>query len=170
MMRHETDSPFGSPSRPAKAYRRPWGAIALAAACTALTISAAGSAAGGKSAKADSLKALDVMITIELQSGNRILQLKDPGWMDSLNRAASGIRRDRFDRMVGDTGVAREMRTLEEFRAYWSKVEERGGFKSMKGQYAAQDIDRTLVPKIYLFDSSVVLFPGWVVLRKRAGR
>ncbi|MEO6098625.1 MAG: hypothetical protein ABIW76_24310 [Fibrobacteria bacterium] len=169
-MSHETKTTNRSPSHPEKALRRPGILVALAIASAALAAFAADPGSDAHRVKADSLKTLDVMITVELQSGNRVLRLKQPEGVDSLKRAGTGIRRDRFDRMVGDTGVAREMRTLEEFRSYWSKLEERNGFKSMKGQYAAQDIDRTLVPKVYLFDSAVVVFPGWVVLRKKAKR
>lgn len=62
-----------------------------------------------------------------------------------------------------DSGVFRK----GEFRKYWAKVEKEDGFDKLREQMQAQDIDRSWVPRIYLFDSNLVIFPGWFVLRKK---
>lgn len=54
-----------------------------------------------------------------------------------------------------------------EFKKYWTQVEKADGFDKLKEQYRSRDIDRTWVPHFYLFDSTVVVFPGWFVIRKR---
>jgi hypothetical protein len=54
-----------------------------------------------------------------------------------------------------------------EFRKYWAKVEKEDGFDKLRAQMQSRDIDRSWVPRIYLFDSNLVIFPGWFVLRKK---
>jgi hypothetical protein len=113
-------------------------------------------------------KTLDILISTELKPGNRVLILKDSGLADSLLRGGAWLRRDRFDRLVGDSSLARQIDTREEFRTYWARLSESEGFGTMKRQYEGRDIDKTRIPKAYLFDSSVVVFPGWLVVRKKA--
>jgi hypothetical protein len=58
-----------------------------------------------------------------------------------------------------------------EFRAYWAEYEKREGFDELRNQVRAHNnIDLTWVPRLYLFDSSLVIFPGWVVWRRKPGR
>jgi hypothetical protein len=54
-----------------------------------------------------------------------------------------------------------------EFKKYWAQVEKADGFDKLKEQYRSRDIDKTWVPHFYLFDSAVVVFPFWFVIRKR---
>jgi hypothetical protein len=54
-----------------------------------------------------------------------------------------------------------------EFKKYWAKVEKQEGFDKLRSQIQANDIDKTWVPHFYLFDSNLVIFPGWFVLRKK---
>lgn len=54
-----------------------------------------------------------------------------------------------------------------EFRKYWVKVEEREGFDKYRSQIQINDIDKTWVPHFYLFDSNVVVFPGWLLIRNK---
>jgi len=55
----------------------------------------------------------------------------------------------------------------KEFKKYWAKVEEQEGIDKLKSQIQANDIDKTWVPHFYLFDSNLVIFPGWIVIRKK---
>lgn len=86
---------------------------------------------------------------------------------DSLMRGGTGFRREGLESILGDSAVATEFRNEEEFRLYWARIQERNGFGALKRQYEIQDIDKSLIPKIYLFDSACVVFPGWVVFRKK---
>jgi hypothetical protein len=140
--------------------------IAIAAFCTAAATGTAG-AKGADAKKADSLKAMRVIIKSEMKPDNRVLILENGGFTDSLARLGGHLRRDRFDALIGDTALAREVRTQEEFSRYWASLEERNDVKALKDQYARQDIDRSLIPKKYLFDSTVVLYPGWIIVRKK---
>ncbi len=140
--------------------------LPLIAMCAAASAAIAGGNAPAAK-KNDSLKTLEVLLSSEMKTGNRVLHLKDGKLADSLMRGGSGFRRDGLEAFMGDSAVAREFKNREEFRRYWARTEERSGFKAMRQQYEIQDIDKSLIPKIYLFDSACVVFPGWVVLRKR---
>jgi hypothetical protein len=47
----------------------------------------------------------------------------------------------------------------KEFRKYWKKVEEENGYDKLANQMRSQDIMKSKLPRFYLFDSSLVLFP-----------
>ncbi len=53
------------------------------------------------------------------------------------------------------------------FRDYWTKVEERDEFDKLRKQIAAQDIDKSHIPRLYFFDSNLVILPGTLVIRSR---
>lgn len=58
-----------------------------------------------------------------------------------------------------------------EFRKYWAEYEKREGFDELRNQVrAATDIDMVWVPRLYFFDSSLVIFPAWFVWRKKPRR
>jgi hypothetical protein len=117
----------------------------------------------------DSLRTLQILIRSELDAKHRILILEDPALSDSLLRGSLRPREDRLLRLLGDSAVAREVRTRDEFRRHWARLEEREGFRALRDQYAGRDIDKGRVPKAYLFDSAMVVYPGWIVLRKKPG-
>lgn len=119
------------------------------------------------SPKRDSLEALKVIITDELEGKGKIIILRDRRLADSLIRIRPPLERERFNRIIGDTALAAEVKTREEFRAYWKKLEESHGFKDLRGQYVARNIDRARIPKLFLYDSSVVIYPGWIILRRK---
>ena len=54
-----------------------------------------------------------------------------------------------------------------EFKKYWTKVEKEDGFDKLRAQLHARDIDKSWFPHWYLFDSNLVVFPGWIVIRKK---
>lgn len=135
----------------------------------ALTCLLAGppSAAGDKSAK---LQTPDVVITSELEDKSKVLILKDRKTADSLFRLKEPAAREEFDRFVSDTAVSVEARTRAEFHRHWKEYERREGFSEMRAQYAAADPDRSRIPRAYLFDSSVVVYPGWIIVRRKPAR
>lgn len=143
----------------------------MALCAAAYPVFAGGAAAAAKNTdslkKTDSLKTLDVLLSAEMKTGNRVLHLKDGKLADSLMRGGTGFRREGLESILGDSTVATEFRNREEFRLYWARVQESNGFGALKRQHEIQDIDKSLIPKIYLFDSACVVFPGWVVLRKK---
>ena len=55
----------------------------------------------------------------------------------------------------------------KEFRGYWKQVEKDGGLDQLRGRQRSWDIDKTWVPHLYFFDSNLVVFPGFFVLRKK---
>jgi hypothetical protein len=55
----------------------------------------------------------------------------------------------------------------KEFRSYWKQVEKGGGLDELRGRQRSWDIDKTWVPHLYFFDSNLVVFPGFFVLRKK---
>ena len=57
-----------------------------------------------------------------------------------------------------------------EFREYWRRAEEENGIGELRGRLKSWDIDKTWVPHLYFFDSSLVIFPGWIVLRRKPGK
>ncbi len=117
--------------------------------------------------KADSLKALQLLISLEIKPENRVLYCGIDSLTDSLINCGEKANRLDFDRLIGDSAVAREIKTKDEFHRYWLKLEHEKGFEALKKQYERQDIDKTLIPKKYFFDSSVVIYPGWIILRKK---
>lgn len=118
-------------------------------------------------ARGDSLRTLRITITSELEGKGKVLILKDPTFSDSLLGFRLRGDRRRFDQLLGDSSLATVISTQEEFRAYWRKVEAEAGITDLRGRQAAQDLDRSRVPRIFLFDSSVVIYPGIVVLRRK---
>lgn len=138
-----------------------------AAALCALSLSVFAQAGNASNHGADSLETLKVIISAEMKPGNRVLRLQDGALSDSLMRQGGGLGRERFNDLMGDSTVARELKNREEFRRYWARVQENNGHGALKRQFEGQDIDRSRIPKMYLFDSSVVVLPGWVILRKR---
>lgn len=53
------------------------------------------------------------------------------------------------------------------FKRYWSKVEAQDGFDELRKQMGSNDIDKLWIPHFYLFDSNVVIYPGWFIIRKK---
>ncbi len=123
-------------------------------------------------AKEDSSKSQtpDVVISKELAEKSRILILKDRGIADSLFRLQTPPARTEFELFLKDTAISVEVKTKAEFRRYWNAFEHQEGFQEMRAQFAAADHDKTRIPRVYLFDSSVVVYPGWVVMRRKRGR
>lgn len=117
-----------------------------------------------RQAAADSLRALRVVISVEIKPGNAVMALKNPRAADSLLRGLSS--RESVLEALRDSSLARTIRDPDEFRSYWNRLEERNGIKAVKGRMAAQDVDRSRIPKAYLFDSSVVVYPGWIIVRR----
>lgn len=117
-----------------------------------------------KAAKADSLDALRVLLSSEVKTGNEVLILKNPTATDSLLR--NPAPRESFLRGLQDSSLAREIRSPKEFSAYWNRIEQENGIPVLKNQMAAHDVDKSLIPKAYLFDSSVVVYPGWIIIRR----
>lgn len=112
----------------------------------------------------------DVVITSELAEESQVLILKDRKTADSLFHLREPAIRTEFVRFVQDTAVSVEVRTKAEFRKHWDKLERREGFREMRAQYASTDPDHSRIPRANLFDSSVVVFPGWVILRRGPNR
>jgi len=135
------------------------------AAAFAFSAHAGEMAGGAKSVKADSLHALRILLSSEVRTGNDVLILKNPAVTDSLLRNPSP--RESFLHGLEDSALARPIRTREEFRVYWNRIEKENGVPALQSQMAAHDIDKTLVPKAYLFDSSVVVYPGWIIVRRK---
>jgi len=139
--------------------------LALALACLAHEALAAD---GAKSVKADSLHALRVLLSSEVKTGNDVLILKNPAVTDSLLRNPSP--RETFLHGLQDSALARPIRTREEFSVYWNRIEQENGIAALQSQMAAHDVDKSLIPKAYLFDSSVVVYPGWIIVRHKLHR
>lgn len=116
---------------------------------------------------ADSLRALEILIRSEMDAKHRVLILKDPALSDSLLRGSGLPGEDRLLRLLEDSAVAREVRTRAEFQRHWARLEEQEGFRALRDQYASRDIDHGRVPKVHLFDSAMVVYPGWIILRKK---
>lgn len=145
--------------------KRP-GSKTMRLSITALAVCAAMAhgAGRGENAKADSLRTLRMVLTSEMHSEDTALIIKRPRLADSL--LAKAAPRESFLRSLRDTAAFLRLNTPAEFEAYWKGVERRNGFNSLKRQMDAHDVDKTLVPKVYLFDSAVVVFPGWIILRR----
>lgn len=110
---------------------------------------------------------LEVILSSEMENRSKVIRLKDPRVADTLLQFRAPSDRRRFDSLIADDAVAEEIRTQEEFRAYWKKAESESGVEALRAQYAARDVDKGRIPKLYLFDSSVVVYPGWIIVRKR---
>jgi hypothetical protein len=136
----------------------------LAALALSLPVRAADAGAEKRHAPADSLRALRVIISSEVKSGNEVMALEKPKVADSLLRILPS--RESVLERFHDSSLARSIRNPDEFRAYWNRLEERNGIKTVKGRMAAQDVDKSLIPRAYLFDSSVVVYPGWIIVRR----
>ena len=117
--------------------------------------------------KGDSLYVLEMLLRSEMKPDSRVLLLKNGTLADSLMRFGARGDLGAFENRMGDSALAREIKTQEEFRAYWKQAEGEEGITALKRQYEREDIDKTLIPKLYLFDSSVVVYPGWIILRKK---
>ena len=137
----------------------------LALAFSSLEVAAA---EGAKAAKADSLHALRVLLSSEVKTGNEVLILKNPGVTDSLLHNPSP--RESFLQGLHDSALARPVRSQEEFGAYWKRIEKENGIPALQSQMTAHDVDKSLIPKAYLFDSSVVVYPGWIIVRRKLHR
>ncbi|MEO7425163.1 MAG: hypothetical protein ABI036_08245 [Fibrobacteria bacterium] len=129
----------------------------------ALTAAASPREGKSDSAKADSLVHLGVLISSEIKGGNQVYLLENKG-MDSLVRGSDS--RDAFIVRISDSSLTRRIRNEAEFRSYWKKAEAEAGFPELRSQLAAHDLDKSRIPKRYLFDSSVVIYPGCIVLRR----
>jgi len=138
--------------------------MGLSAAALALCAALAHGAASGRDAKADSLRTLRAAITSEMGSEDTALIVKRPRLADSL--LSNPVPGESFLRSLRDTSSFLRLDTPAEFAAYWKRVEAANGFGSLKRQMEAHDPDQSRVPKIYLFDSSVVVFPGCIILRR----
>lgn len=140
-------------------------ALGLAAVWLAVTIHPGHAGEARKDAPNDSLRALRVLISGEFKTGSAVLAIQDARKADSLLRNVP--TRGPLLEAIRDTGTAKELRSRAEFEAYWDRVAVSPAHRALRGNLAAQDVDKTRIPKTYLFDSSVVVFPGWIVIRKR---
>lgn len=120
-----------------------------------------------KTQKIDSLKAFQIVIGSEMKQNNRVMVLKNRHLSDSLMDQASHVQKNKFEGFLSDTNIAHEVKSQEEFVRYWKNLEAENGIKALKDQYSRADIDKSLTPKKYLFDSSVVVYPGVIILRNR---
>jgi hypothetical protein len=141
-------------------------ALGLGALLLALGAHPGHGAGNRDAAPADSLGSLRIMITSEFRPGDALLEIRDTRRVDSLLRNVPD--RGPLLQAIRDSATARELRSRAEFDAYWDRLTSSSGHRALRGRIAAQDIDKTFIPKTYLFDSSMVVFPGWIVVRKRA--
>lgn len=118
-------------------------------------------------AKKDSLRTLHIIISSELEERNKVLLLKDRGFTDSLMRNRLALEREGLDRLLADSALAVEVKTREEFGRHWKEIEDKHGFQDLRGQYAARDFDKSRIPRLILKDSSVVVYPGWIIFRRK---
>ena len=120
---------------------------------------------GTRNKGADSLKTLSVILQGEFDVKSKVFICKNPSFADSLVHSlcdASG-----FKRAISDSSILVEINSKREFNRYWKKVELQSGITDLKGQLRAHDVDKTLIPKAYALDSSVVIYPGWIIVRKK---
>lgn len=127
----------------------------------------AGKSPPHRKAKGDSIESIKFQLQKEFKSKRQIFRLKQDNLADSIFGKGTSLTLPQILTLVQDSSRTEEFRTQDEFRNYWSKVEFENGIAAMKSQYTARDPDRSRVPKIYLADSSVVILPGWIVLRFR---
>ncbi len=158
---------YGNRETNRHAGRRHSAASKSVSAKLALVLAIALSAHAGEDA-VDSLRALRVLISSEMKTGNEVFELKDARLSDSLLSHPSS--RGSFLKGLRDSAVSRPVRGPEEFRSYWERIEKENGIGDLKGQMAAHDVDKGRIPKTYLFDSSVVVYPGWIIVRRMRHR
>jgi len=113
----------------------------------------------------DSLKILSVILKSEFAKKNQVFICKNPTFADSLVRSLCGPAQ--FKNAISDSAVLQEIKSQNDFTRYWQKVEVENGIPALKAQMNAEDVDKTLIPKAYAFDSSVVIYPGWIIIRKK---
>ncbi len=121
----------------------------------------------GLAKKTDSLETLHILLSSEMKPQNRIWVLKNGRLVDSLSHGLGKMRREDWDKVIQDSAIAKEMKSQEEFQAYWKKIEQREGITEFKSQMQGQDIVKSRIPKLILFDSTLIVYPGWVVLLSR---
>ena len=114
---------------------------------------------------ADSLKVLNVILRSEFAEKSQVYICKNPSFADSLVRSLCSP--ETFRTALSDSSVLEEIKSREQFKRYWQKVEVENGIPALKGQMQAHDVDKTLIPKAYALDSSVVIYPGYIIIRKK---
>lgn len=114
---------------------------------------------------ADSLKTLNVILQSEFDKKGKVFICKSPGFADSLVRSICD--ESGFKRAISDSSILVEINSKREFNRYWKKVEAENGIADLRNQLKAHDVDKTLIPKAYAFDSSVVIYPGWIIVRSK---
>lgn len=132
-----------------------------------VTIRPTGKPSTAVKAKGDSIESIKFDLQREFKSERQVFRVKKDNLADSIFGKAHTLTVPQILTLVQDSSRTEEFRTQDEFRDYWTKVEIANGISAMKSRYDARDPDRSRIPKIYLADSSVVLLPGWIVLRKR---
>ncbi len=118
---------------------------------------------GIKNKSADSLKTLSVILQSEFDAKGKVFICKNPSFADSLVRSLCDA--SSFKRAISDSSILVEINSKKAFDRYWKKVESENGIADLRGQLKAQDVDKTLIPKAYALDSSVVIYPGWIIIR-----
>ena len=116
----------------------------------------------------DSLAALKVILRSEFEAKNKILIFRNRDFSDSLLH--SGYNESVLKNAISDSSILREIKSKGEFNRYWKRVEAENGITELRSQLHAEDVDKTLIPKVYLVDSSIVVYPGWVIIRKKPHR
>lgn len=106
---------------------------------------------------AENLKALNLILKSEFAEKNKVFICKNPGFEDSLIRSLCD--ESSFKRAISDSSILLEINSQEEFQRFWKTVEANSGLIDLKNQLDARDIDKSLIPKVYAFDSSVVIYP-----------
>lgn len=142
--------------------------LAMAFSAHAGASGKAAAAQDAKTEKADSLNSLRVLLSSEVKTGNEVLIPKNPRLADSLLR--NSPQREAFLRDLRDSSLFHPIRGPREFGVYWDRIEKENGIPALKSQMAAHDVDKGLIPKAYLFDSSVVVYPGWIIVRRKLHR
>jgi hypothetical protein len=113
----------------------------------------------------DSLKVLSVILQSEFGENNQVFVCKKQSFADSL--VHSLCDEASFKRAISDSSMLQEIKSSGEFDQYWKKVEAENGMGDLRSQLDAEDVDKTLIPKAYALDSSVVIYPGWIIMRKK---
>jgi hypothetical protein len=113
----------------------------------------------------DSLKVLSVILQSEFGENNKVFVCKNRSFADSL--VHSLCDESSFKRAISDSSMLQEIKSSEEFDQYWKKVEAENDITDLRSQLNAEDVDKTLIPKAYALDSSIVIYPGWIIIRKK---
>lgn len=113
----------------------------------------------------DSLKVLSVILQSEFGQNNQVFVCKKQSFADSL--VHSLCDEASFKRAISDSSMLQEIKSNEEFNQYWKNVEAENDITDLRSQLNAEDVDKTLIPKAYALDSSVVIYPGWIIMRKK---